>query len=172
MAKISSGHFGKMHSQAVLTSFTPARTSVKEEPLMSQFPKAQMTTAAPTIERTCADYLAVRSSFPCHSASADSPRADERENAIDMLRSFVHYNGHRALSPAEASSFERQLQTTSDLSDYRGFEQTFGPNKLPALIASCPFKIIGINTIVLPIKIVRMDCHQFIPPSINELASI
>jgi Sec-independent protein translocase protein TatA len=103
---------------------------------MSNFPKTPTAIAAPTIEKTFTDYLAVRSSFPSHSISADSPRADEREIAIDMLRSFVHYNGHRALNPAEASKFQRQLQTASDLKDYRGFEQTFGPNKLPALITS------------------------------------
>ena len=43
---------------------------------------------------------------------------------------------------------------------------------IPYLAPACPFKIIGTNTMQLPKKIVRIACHQFIPPPISELASI
>ena len=45
-------------------------------------------------------------------------------------------------------------------------------NGIPYLAPACPFKIIGIKTTMLPIKIVTIACHQFMPPSIKELASI
>ena len=43
---------------------------------------------------------------------------------------------------------------------------------IPYFAPACPFNIIGINTIVFPMKIVNMACHQFMPPPIRELASI
>jgi hypothetical protein len=43
---------------------------------------------------------------------------------------------------------------------------------MPYFAPAWPFNIIGIKTIVLPRKIVTIACHQFMPPSMSELASI
>ncbi len=43
---------------------------------------------------------------------------------------------------------------------------------MPYRVPACAFKIIGISTIVLPRKIVRMACHQFIPSAINDDATM
>ena len=43
---------------------------------------------------------------------------------------------------------------------------------MPYLVPACAFKTIGIRTIVLPRKIVRTACHQFIPSSISDEASM
>ncbi|MBU6455492.1 MAG: hypothetical protein KGS72_27215 [Cyanobacteria bacterium REEB67] len=103
---------------------------------MTETTQIQMTSATslrPTLEKTFADYLAARARFPsCGPATA--PRADEREVAIDLLRSFAHHNGHRTLSPLEAQEFQRQQQEANGLQNYRGFEQIFGPSKIPPLI--------------------------------------
>jgi hypothetical protein len=43
---------------------------------------------------------------------------------------------------------------------------------MPYFAPACPFRIIGINTIVLPKRIVSIACHQFMPPPIRLLASM
>ncbi len=45
-------------------------------------------------------------------------------------------------------------------------------NGMPYFAPACPFNTIGTSTMVLPKKMVNMACHQFMPPSINELASM
>jgi hypothetical protein len=45
-------------------------------------------------------------------------------------------------------------------------------NGMPYLAPACPFNIIGTNTMVLPRNMVKMACHQFMPPSMSELAII
>src|SRR5688572_9676399 len=45
-------------------------------------------------------------------------------------------------------------------------------NGIPYFAPGRPFSIMGINTMVLPRNMVSIDCHQFMPPSINELASM
>jgi hypothetical protein len=43
---------------------------------------------------------------------------------------------------------------------------------MPYRVPACAFRIIGITTIRLPAKIVRIACHQFMPPPISEEASM
>lgn len=43
---------------------------------------------------------------------------------------------------------------------------------MPYFAPACAFKIIGTNTIKLPSRIVPTACFQFIPPAINDDASI
>ena len=51
-------------------------------------------------------------------------------------------------------------------------ERTKTGNGMPYFAPARPFKIMGISTTVLPMKMVRIACHQFMPPSISEEANI
>src|SRR4051812_47455233 len=42
---------------------------------------------------------------------------------------------------------------------------------MPYFVPACAFSTIGISTIRLPRKMVRTDCHQFIPPLTSDEAS-
>jgi hypothetical protein len=43
---------------------------------------------------------------------------------------------------------------------------------IPYFAPACPFNNMGTSTIAFPMKIVSTACHQFIPPSIMELAIV
>src|SRR3954471_17670591 len=43
---------------------------------------------------------------------------------------------------------------------------------IPYFVPACALRIIGTTTIALPRKIVRIACHQFMPPPIRDDASM
>lgn len=59
-------------------------------------------------------------------------RADERETAVELLRSFVYYNGCHFLSPAERAFHDEHFNQAPP--EHKGFHQIFGPAKIALLM--------------------------------------
>ena len=98
---------------------------------------------------------------------------------FDMFKIGVGPSSSHTLGPWRAAlRFLQTLQTNYSLNDVKAVQGLlYGSlaktgKGIPYFAPACPFKIIGINTIVLPKKIVSIACHQFMPPPINELANI
>jgi len=60
-------------------------------------------------------------------------RADERETALELLRSYMYYHGYNFLSPGERAMHDRYFQQAPP--EHKGFHQIFGPAKIPHLVA-------------------------------------
>jgi len=82
--------------------------------------------AKPTIEETLSDFL----KDPLF--STDAIRADERETALELFRSYLYYHGRNYLSPGELALHDSFMQKAPP--DHKGFHQIFGPAKIPQMV--------------------------------------
>ena len=92
---------------------------------------------------------------------------EDREDLVDGLAADPGLD-------AEPAAGDEGAQEGGEVGAARAERGAAEDRKGDAVLAcpACAFRIIGTSTIRLPRKIVRIACHQFMPPPISEEASM
>jgi hypothetical protein len=90
--------------------------------------RSRLAIANPTIEDALTAFL----KKPLFFEAKAKTREDQRQVAIELLRSYIYYHGHKSLLADDQDLHDQFFQ--KKMPDHLGYHEIFGPAKIPQLL--------------------------------------